>query len=69
MGTRYSVVTELMMRLLGLDYVANTLVNPTQPKYFAHALGSPDNKNYRLQSLCNFLLFCLLIPTNPNPKP
>lgn len=27
-GTRHSAVTELMMRLLGLDYVANTLVKP-----------------------------------------
>jgi len=26
LGTRYSVVTELMLRLLGLDYVANTLI-------------------------------------------
>lgn len=25
-GGRYSVVTELMLRLLGLDYVANTMV-------------------------------------------
>ncbi len=25
-GNRYSVVTELMLRLLGLDYVADTMV-------------------------------------------
>ncbi len=39
MGTRYSVVTELMLRLLGLDYVANTMVHPSPPAFPAYPLA------------------------------
>ncbi len=53
-GIRFSVVTELMMRLLGLDYVADTLARappswplpPRPPLCFAFPLGAgqlPDS--------------------------
>ena len=68
MGTRYSVVTELMLRLLGLDYVANTLVHPSPrllPPLLAHPAPKPCRTQRPLMHHCDVASACATTLISP----